>query len=355
MAAEARHLLAEEAQARRRGRVARGCTRDRAPRTPLDRAQTRARGSRPRGTRPVARGRRSGKSPRRSSSSSAGPRVSACRAPAARRIVRAGRGHRFDEPILERSQRGALRQRGSALRVVFGSAVVTRIVGLRRRRRARALVHERLGRSSELRRRPPVAHGRPLHELTRAAAPRRASLRSSGSPRPTRGAPTLRRARCVRLAEQAPHRIDHRADVRVDDVRAVVGVPGDVKLHDAIEGDGVEVGRRVEAVVVRGDVDVVHVEQDPAVGLLGEAREKLPLVHRRAGELDVRRRVLERDRRAEEVLHRAHAARDVAERLLGVRHRQEVVRVLLRHARPAKVVGHPARARASRSARSSAR
>ena len=46
-------------------------------------------------------------------------------------------------------------------------------------------------------------------------------------------------------------------------------------------GMRVEVLRRVEAVVVRRDVDVVHVEQERAVGFFASAREELPLLHRR--------------------------------------------------------------------------
>jgi hypothetical protein len=78
-------------------------------------------------------------------------------------------------------------------------------------------------------------------------------------------------------------------------------------------GTAREVLVRIEAVVEGRDEDVVHVEEQRAVGLLGQPREELPLGHLPRRELDVRRRILEGERRAEEVLHRAHARRRRAE------------------------------------------
>jgi len=47
---------------------------------------------------------------------------------------------------------------------------------------------------------------------------------------------------------------------------------------------------------------------------------------------------LRQDPAAAEVLHRAHALDDVGERLLGIRQRQQVVRVAPGDTRPAQVV-----------------
>jgi phage protein D len=41
--------------------------------------------------------------------------------------------------------------------------------------------------------------------------------------------------------QKLPHRIDYWADVRIDDVRSVIGVPRDVELNDSIERHRVEV------------------------------------------------------------------------------------------------------------------
>ena len=70
---------------------------------------------------------------------------------------------------------------------------------------------------------------------------------------------------------QLPHRVDHLAVVRVDEVRAAVGVAGQVELHHALVRHVADVLDRVEVVVDAGDVDVVHVQQQAAVGLLGQA------------------------------------------------------------------------------------
>jgi hypothetical protein len=50
----------------------------------------------------------------------------------------------------------------------------------------------------------------------------------------------------------------------------VVLVAGEVDLADAPGGQGVDVAAAVEAMVAGADVDVVHVEQQPAVGALGQ-------------------------------------------------------------------------------------
>ena len=71
---------------------------------------------------------------------------------------------------------------------------------------------------------------------------------------------------------QPPHRIDHRMVVGIEDVLLKLGVAGDVDLCDALVGDAVQVIKRIEAVIARGDVDVVDVEQNSAVGALPRPR-----------------------------------------------------------------------------------
>jgi hypothetical protein len=96
-------------------------------------------------------------------------------------------------------------------------------------------------------------------------------------------------------------------------------------------------------VVHRAHVDVVDVEQETAVGAAGDLAEKLPLGHRRVGVAEVARDVLDQDPAPEPVLHAAHALHHVRERLLGIRQRQEVVRVVPADAPPAEVVRDPRR------------
>ena len=67
--------------------------------------------------------------------------------------------------------------------------------------------------------------------------------------------------------------------VGIEDVSLELGVAGDVDLRDALGRHGVEIIVGIEVVVLRRDVDVVHVEQDSAVGALDDFGEKFPLGH----------------------------------------------------------------------------
>ena len=137
---------------------------------------------------------------------------------------------------------------------------------------------------------------------------------------------------------QRPHRIAHRMVVRIDQVRAVIAVAGEVDLRDALRRHRREVGLRVPAVVGRADVDVVDVEQDAAVGAPRDLGEELGLGDRAGGERDVARRVLEEDPTTEVLLHLDHALCDVSECLFRVRKRQEIVRVVSAQRCPAQVI-----------------
>ena len=83
---------------------------------------------------------------------------------------------------------------------------------------------------------------------------------------------------------EIPYGINHGMVVCVEDVLLIARVTGDVNLRDAIRGNGVHVLHRIELVIHRGDVDVVHVEQDAAVGALYHFIEELPLGHLGIGE-----------------------------------------------------------------------
>ena len=79
---------------------------------------------------------------------------------------------------------------------------------------------------------------------------------------------------------EPPYRIDDRVIVGVDDNVALVGVAGEMELADAVGRHAVDEGPRVEAVVEAADVDVVDVEQDQAVGALGDGGDEFPLGQR---------------------------------------------------------------------------
>jgi hypothetical protein len=78
---------------------------------------------------------------------------------------------------------------------------------------------------------------------------------------------------------------------------------GDVNLRHAMRGDGIDVVDGVEFVVHRGDVDVVHVEQNSAIGALDDFGQELPLGHLGGGEFGVAELTFSTQRESREVLH----------------------------------------------------
>ena len=70
----------------------------------------------------------------------------------------------------------------------------------------------------------------------------------------------------------------------VDDVAAVMLVAGEVHLHHALARKGREIGDRIGAGVEAADEHVVDVEQQAAVGRLGQPAQELRLLHGRLHE-----------------------------------------------------------------------
>jgi hypothetical protein len=62
-------------------------------------------------------------------------------------------------------------------------------------------------------------------------------------------------------------------------VRPEVAVTGEVELNDAIRGDLSEVSVRIPAVIKAAHCDVIEVDEEPTIRLLGEAREEDRLSH----------------------------------------------------------------------------
>jgi hypothetical protein len=131
--------------------------------------------------------------------------------------------------------------------------------------------------------------------------------------------------------------------VTVEEIGTLVLVAGEMDLDHAVARQTGEVGVRIEPVVVGAHLDVVHVEQDPAIGSLRDRGEELPLGHGGVAVGDVRRDVLERDLAPEDILNADHSLDDVRERLLGVGERPEVVDVMAAVPSPAQVIGHERR------------
>ena len=125
----------------------------------------------------------------------------------------------------------------------------------------------------------------------------------------------------------------------IDQELARLAVPGQMNLEDPLRRDCREVLEGIEAVVVRAHEDVVHIEEDSAVGALCDARQELPLRHRvfRIGE--VGRHIFEGKAAPELILDLLHAPGHVAKGRLGVGKRHKVVEIAAGDSRPAQVVG----------------
>jgi hypothetical protein len=109
-------------------------------------------------------------------------------------------------------------------------------------------------------------------------------------------------------------------------VRGLLVVPGDVQVAHAVQRQPVEEIQRIVAVVYGVDDDVVHVEQQVAVGGFEHRGDELRLGHFRS-RLRVVGDVLQRDAQAQLVLNDADALGDVAHRVLGEGNRHQVVEV----------------------------
>ncbi len=129
--------------------------------------------------------------------------------------------------------------------------------------------------------------------------------------------------------------------VRVEEVLLEFAVAGNVNLCDAMRGHRVDVGKRVETVVLRRDINIVDVEQNAAVGAFDDFGQELPLRHFGDVKLGVAGDVFDDHRHFREVLHLANLLRRHLDCFPGVRHGQQVVGVAAIHRAPAKMVAEP--------------
>jgi hypothetical protein len=96
-------------------------------------------------------------------------------------------------------------------------------------------------------------------------------------------------------------------------------------------------------VVAGGDVDIIDIEQNAAVGPFHDLAQKFPFGHFGNVELGVAADVFHRDGHFQEIARLADFAGGDFGGGQGVRHGQQVVRVTAIHAAPAKVVRKPRR------------
>src|SRR6266404_4577477 len=98
---------------------------------------------------------------------------------------------------------------------------------------------------------------------------------------------------------EVPYRIADRRTVRIDEqllsVQIDAAESGKMKLLDDASRNALQVLATVEFVVVRGDVDVIEIQQNAAARFGGNAGDEFPLRYRRCGELQIARHIFEQD------------------------------------------------------------
>ena len=146
-----------------------------------------------------------------------------------------------------------------------------------------------------------------------------------------------------RVPVERPDRVGHRRVVRVQQVRPEVLVTRQMELRHPLHRDAAEVLRRVESVVARAHVHVVHVQQEQAVRAPRDLGQELPFGDPGGGVGEVAGDILQHDAPPEPLLHLGNPAHHVGQRLLGEGHGQEVVRVVPPEGAPAEVVRDPGR------------
>ena len=90
------------------------------------------------------------------------------------------------------------------------------------------------------------------------------------------------------------------------------------------------------------DVNVIDVQQQVAVGALGDGGKEFPFRHRVLAVGDVARQVFDQHLLTDKILHPRNPLCDVLHRLLGVGQRQQVMHVPVVDPGPAQVIGKPA-------------
>lgn len=136
-----------------------------------------------------------------------------------------------------------------------------------------------------------------------------------------------------------PDGVEDGVVVGIEDVFFEFGMAGDMHLADAFVRDVVEVVVGVEGMVLGGDVDVVDVEEDAAVGKFSDFREKFPLAHFGLVELRIAGDVFNADGDFEIVTDVLDALGGFAGGFEGVGHGEKVMGVGAVDGTPAEVVG----------------
>jgi hypothetical protein len=147
---------------------------------------------------------------------------------------------------------------------------------------------------------------------------------------------------------ERPDAVAHRRIVRVDQQRAAgvvlgFGVAGEMDLADMAKRESVEISDGIEAVIGRGDDDVVDVEQQAAAGAAGDLGEEVGLGHHAFREEDVGRRIFEQHASPDRLLRLVDVVANRLEGLFRIGQRQQIVEEALVVGRPGEMFGEQAR------------
>ncbi len=118
---------------------------------------------------------------------------------------------------------------------------------------------------------------------------------------------------------------------------------GEMNLDNPVTGNRIDEFQRIEIMVEGGNKDVVHIEQEPAIGPLAQFPDKRPFIHFGLGESHITRHVFDCYPASEKILDPPDSIGDMVECFGGVRDRQEVVKIDPMYPSPAEMVGDPFR------------
>src|SRR5258708_38256941 len=119
---------------------------------------------------------------------------------------------------------------------------------------------------------------------------------------------------------------------------------GDMNLRHPVRGDAVDIRQGIKTVVSGGDIDVVDVQENSAVGPFHDFVQELPFGHLRHMVFGIAADILNGDRDFEKIPDLSYLlCRDLG-RFKSVWHRKQVMGISPVHAAPAKMVRYPGRA-----------
>jgi len=120
--------------------------------------------------------------------------------------------------------------------------------------------------------------------------------------------------------------------VRIQNVPSIFRMSGNVNLCHSLCGHAIHVIKRIKTVILRRNVNVIHIQQNPAIRLLHDLVQGIPTRSFPKRELRVTAHILDRHRNFQIIANLAHFLRRQLRRFKRVRHGQQIVRISAVHA-----------------------